>query len=115
MKTRESGMPDESMWREFFDPATTLQQLGLRPGMGDAVDFGCGYGTYRDFVAVGTGLPDSSVGYAMLFNILHCEAPGILLKEAWRVLVPEGILAARAAQKKVARNCANRTAVVRLV
>ncbi len=40
----------------------------------------------RDFVALGTGLPAESVGYAMLFNILHCERPEILLREAWRIL-----------------------------
>ncbi len=48
---------------------------------------------HRDFVAAGSGLPDRSVGYAMLFNILHCEQPLGLLKEAWRVLVPGGTLA----------------------
>ncbi|MEM6504509.1 MAG: class I SAM-dependent methyltransferase [Planctomycetota bacterium] len=41
---------------------------------------------HRDFVAKGTGLPDASVDYAMLFNILHCDQPDILLREAWRVL-----------------------------
>jgi SAM-dependent methyltransferase len=40
----------------------------------------------RDFVAEGTGLPDCSVGYAMLFNILHAECPDVLLAEAFRVL-----------------------------
>ncbi len=134
MKTRESGMPEETMWRGFFDPATTLRKLGLRPDLGDVVDFGCGYGTFtisaarvtkarvyaidiepamvdttrakaraeglgnvqpvcRDFVESGTGLSDGSVGYVMLFNILHCERPGVLLREAWRVLIPNGILA----------------------
>jgi ubiquinone/menaquinone biosynthesis C-methylase UbiE len=47
----------------------------------------------RDFMADGTGLPDQSVGYAMLFNLLHCEQPGAILREAWRVLVPGGTLA----------------------
>lgn len=46
----------------------------------------------RDFVAEGTGLPDGSVGYAMLFNILHAECPDALLREAWRVLAPAGKL-----------------------
>lgn len=41
---------------------------------------------YRDFVIDGTGLPDGSVDYAMLFNILHCEQPEVLLREAWRIL-----------------------------
>lgn len=47
----------------------------------------------RDFVAEGTGLPDASVGYVMLFNILHAEHPDRLLREAYRVLMPNGIAA----------------------
>ena len=47
----------------------------------------------RDFVAAGTGLPDASVDYAMLFNILHAQRPQILLREAFRVVRPGGILA----------------------
>ncbi len=47
----------------------------------------------RDFVAEGTGLPDCSVGYAMLFNILHAECPDVLLAEAFRVLRPGGHVA----------------------
>ena len=40
----------------------------------------------RDFVFDGTGLPDGSVDYVMLFQHLHCEQPLALLGEAWRVL-----------------------------
>jgi ubiquinone/menaquinone biosynthesis C-methylase UbiE len=40
----------------------------------------------RDFVNDGTGLPEKSVDYAMVFNILHYEQPVKLLKEAFRVL-----------------------------
>lgn len=133
MKTRESGMPDESIWAGFFSPQETLAKLGLTASCGDVVDFGCGYGTFtipaarmirgtvhaldieadmveatrrkaeeagvsnvdaeqRDFVADGTGLPEASVGYVMLFNILHCEQPEVLLREAWRNLSPGGRL-----------------------
>jgi ubiquinone/menaquinone biosynthesis C-methylase UbiE len=46
----------------------------------------------RDFSAAGTGLPAGSVNYAMLFNLLHCEEPLALLKEARRVLAPGGLL-----------------------
>jgi len=136
MKTRESGMPDESMWSGFFSPEQTLAKLGLAGSCGDVVDFGCGYGTFtipaawivagtpgivhaldieadmieatrrkaadaglenvrvtrRDFVADGTGLTDGSVDYVMLFNILHCEQPEVLLREAYRVLTAGGRL-----------------------
>jgi SAM-dependent methyltransferase len=44
----------------------------------------------RDFLAHGTGRPDGSAGYAMLFNILHVEEPGALLGEAFRTLRPGG-------------------------
>ena len=40
----------------------------------------------RDFVAEGTGLPDSSVDFVMLFNILHAEEPLRLLVESHRIL-----------------------------
>jgi SAM-dependent methyltransferase len=46
----------------------------------------------RDFVAKGTGLASLSCDYAMIFNLLHIEAPGELLREAFRVLVPGGKL-----------------------
>ena len=133
MNTRESGMPEEGVWGDFFQPAEILGKLGLEAECRDVVEFGCGYGTFsipaakivcgtvhaldldpemiaatgakagaagldnvrtglRDFVAEGTGLPDSSVDYAMLFNILHAESPEVLLREAFRVLSPGGRL-----------------------
>jgi len=47
----------------------------------------------RDFVADGTGLPEESVDYAMLLNILHAERPEVVLQEAFRVVRAGGILA----------------------
>jgi len=40
----------------------------------------------RDFIANGTGIPDNSVDYVMLFNILHHIKPLELLDEAYRIL-----------------------------
>lgn len=47
----------------------------------------------RDFVVDGCGLADSAVDYVMLFNILHAEERMVLLREARRVLQPNGKLA----------------------
>lgn len=46
----------------------------------------------RDFMAEDSGLPDESVDYVMLFNILHLEKPMILINEAKRILKNGGKL-----------------------
>ena len=43
-----------------------------------------------DFIHEGSGLLAESVDYVMLFNVLHAEKPEELLKEACRILKPEG-------------------------
>jgi SAM-dependent methyltransferase len=131
MKVRESGMPAENIWQSFFKPGQILGLLGLDERVADAVDFGCGYGTFTipaalkvrgmvysfdidpqmidatrkkalrrrlknirlhlcDFMSDGTGLPDASADYAMLYNILHAKEPARLLSEAFRILRPGG-------------------------
>ncbi|MBI5090954.1 MAG: class I SAM-dependent methyltransferase [Candidatus Hydrogenedentes bacterium] len=51
MKTRESGMPEESMWEQFFDPPAILAKLGVSHLIRDVAEFGCGYGTFTIPVA----------------------------------------------------------------
>lgn len=41
-------------------------------------------------VSKGTGLKKNSLQHVLLFNILHCENPVRLLKEAERILEPKG-------------------------
>jgi len=51
MKVRDSGMPNEEMWSEFFNPKRILKTLGIDNSIRDIVDFGCGYGTFTIPVA----------------------------------------------------------------
>ena len=46
MKARDSGMPDEAMWAQFFDARQILTALAFTTPDADVVDFGCGYGTF---------------------------------------------------------------------
>jgi SAM-dependent methyltransferase len=47
MKGRESGMPEESYWRTFFDAECAIGRFfGPEGCQGDAVEFGSGYGTF---------------------------------------------------------------------
>ena len=46
MKGRESGMPEDWRWEEFFNPATVVELLGCASQPGDVAEFGCGYGTF---------------------------------------------------------------------
>jgi SAM-dependent methyltransferase len=133
-KGRDSGMPAAEQWESYFDPPGILEALGGRRVAGDAIEFGCGYGTFtvptarratgtvyaldidpamvaaasarvaeaglknvvverRDFVSDGCGRESQSVSLALLFNILHIEEPVSLLKEAHRVLRPNGLVA----------------------
>jgi SAM-dependent methyltransferase len=124
-------MPPVEQWESYFEPGRVLDALSCRGISGDAVEFGCGYGTFtlaaaprvsgtvfatdidprmvsatrerastmgaanvvverRDFVAQGSGRPDCSMRYVLLLNILHLEAPVALLREAFRILRPDG-------------------------
>jgi SAM-dependent methyltransferase len=46
MKGRETGMPEEECWGSFFNPRCILEKLDCGTIPGDAVEFGCGYGTF---------------------------------------------------------------------
>ena len=46
MKGRESGMPEAPHWEAFFNPRCILERLDCGRAGGDAVEFGCGYGTF---------------------------------------------------------------------
>lgn len=78
----------------------TVHALDIEPEMTTVVQQKCQDAgvhnvelTLRDFVATGTGLADNSMDAALLFNILHHEEPVTLMKEALRVLKPNGMLA----------------------
>ena len=46
MRVRDSGMPEESYWESLFDVPRVLDELEIDQRIGDAVEVGCGYGTF---------------------------------------------------------------------
>jgi SAM-dependent methyltransferase len=46
VRGRDSGMPPAEQWESYFDAAGILEALGCSRVRGDAVEFGCGYGTF---------------------------------------------------------------------
>ena len=46
MKARDSGMPPQDYWESLFDVPAILDGLGFDAGITDAVELGCGYGTF---------------------------------------------------------------------
>jgi len=131
MKIRESGMPDEAIWSQFFNINLILSELQVDSTIQDMVEIGCGYGTFaipagkrikgklysfdieeemvavvqhkltsemidniiihqRDVLKHTTGLPENSMDYVMLFNILHHHSPDELLNESYRILKSKG-------------------------
>ncbi len=135
MKIRESGMPAETQWAEFFDCEAAIGKLlGAVQMRGNIIEFGCGYGSFtlpaarrtyglvtaldiepamialvrekavslelhnvcaelRDFVAEGAGVEAGSQAHALIFNLLHLAQPVTLLREAYRTLQDDGVLA----------------------
>lgn len=45
-KVRDSGMPEVEQWESYFDAAGIVGSLGSRDLTADAIEFGCGYGTF---------------------------------------------------------------------
>ncbi|MFZ4398981.1 MAG: class I SAM-dependent methyltransferase [Bacteroidales bacterium] len=46
MKIRESGMPEEKLWDQFFDIELILSELQINSDVQDIAEIGCGYGTF---------------------------------------------------------------------
>jgi ubiquinone/menaquinone biosynthesis C-methylase UbiE len=46
VKVRESDMPAEELWESFFKPLDILRTLEVNTTVVDAVEFGCGHGTF---------------------------------------------------------------------
>ena len=46
MKVRDSGMPDEKLWNDFFDIDLILSELQIDSQITDLVEIGSGYGTF---------------------------------------------------------------------
>lgn len=81
-------MPDEALWKGFFDPAEVVSRVGCASHPGDVVEFGCGYGTFTFPVAA---------GLAGTVHALDID-PG-LVRRVSRKACDEGLTNVRAARR----------------
>lgn len=63
-------MPAANQWESYFDAAGIIEALDQSHGRGDAIEFGCGYGTFTIPVANGR----SGTVYALDIDPLMVEA-----------------------------------------
>lgn len=46
MRVRDSGMPEEKTWNDFFDIDLILNEMEINSKIDNLVEIGCGYGTF---------------------------------------------------------------------
>jgi ubiquinone/menaquinone biosynthesis C-methylase UbiE len=46
LKVRDSGMPTEDIWSDFFNVDLIISELQISSKISDLVEIGCGYGTF---------------------------------------------------------------------
>lgn len=68
MKYRESGMPEEKMWKTFFNPVEVLSKMDVNEKVHVLIDIGCGYGTFLlpasklvQYKAIGIDIEDEMI------------------------------------------------------
>ncbi len=59
MQTRESGMPSEGMWREFFEAEIVLKKLGMTPACGDSPTSAAAMARLRSLPLASCGAPST--------------------------------------------------------
>jgi len=79
MKYRDSGMPEENMWKTFFNPAKILKKMEINEALNSYLDIGCGYGT---FLFPAAEIVGNAVGFDIDENMIkHCEQLKLNLKK----------------------------------
>ncbi|CAE7450683.1 unnamed protein product, partial [Symbiodinium pilosum] len=118
-RVRESGMPPVEYWETLVDPEAMLDALGFTSGCHRKVAKRCesvetfdieprmvvqtekrlqaaGLGNVnaqvRDVVADGYGLDEGTADAVLLMNILHCEEPVAMLRQAASLLSDRGVV-----------------------
>ena len=91
-------MPEERVWASFLDPDAILSKLGLTAACRDAVEVGCGYGTFTIPAARIIARPGATVVRCM-HDSAHCaNKSGRTCHSCW------GFLTGRPMRTVVANN-----------
>lgn len=86
-KGRDSGMPVVEQWESYFDASRILNSFGFRHVSGDAIEFGCGYGTFTIVAArrtLGTFFAldiDPQMAAATAARVLQADLKNVVVEE----------------------------------
>lgn len=65
MKVRDSGMPEEANWNDFFNVDFLLSELNIDSQITDLVEIGSGYGTFT--------IPAARLIQGKLYTLCRCQ------------------------------------------
>ncbi len=72
VKVRESDMPDEQIWAEFFQIGVILSELQINSQIHDLVEIGTGYGTFT--IPIANRIRGKLFGFDIEKEMLNCVA-----------------------------------------
>jgi ubiquinone/menaquinone biosynthesis C-methylase UbiE len=87
MKVRDSGMPNETRWNNFFDIELILSELEINAQIYDLVEIGCGYGTFT--IPSAKRIKGKLYGFDIEKEMLDCVKQKLITEQIDNVILEE--------------------------
>ena len=85
MKVRDSGMPNEKTWNDFFNPSLILKELLINSQIEHLVEIGCGYGTFT--IPAAKLLKGKLYAFDFERDMIDCVNEKILKNQTYNIIL----------------------------